>query len=150
MFIISYLLQLILICQSKEHTMPQVCALATSKVIRDPRLGLPSCPGPRTSPLRSGGLWAALLHATALPWSYPEGLPKACAPHPLPWAPTGLCSCPAAPVPWKGFGNGSLASRVCVCVWTQTHQYRQEWSGGKASLYREGEQRRCWQCSTHR
>lgn len=32
MLISSYLLQLILTCQSKEHEMPQVCALATSKV----------------------------------------------------------------------------------------------------------------------
>lgn len=50
MFIISYLLQLILSCQSKEHSMPHLCALATSTVRREPRLGLQ---GSRISP------WAA-------------------------------------------------------------------------------------------
>lgn len=143
MSIIPYLLQFIFTCQSKEHTMPQVCALATSKVRQgrhDPRLGLPSCPSPRTSPVRAGGLGAALLHGLILVLS--RGSSQRCAPHPLPWAPTGLCCCPVPPVPWKGIGNGSWACRECV--WTPTHRYRQKWNGGKApvpTLYREGEQR---------
>lgn len=105
----------------------QVCALATSKIRqarRDARLGLSFWPGPRASPSRAGRLWAALLHTMTISWSCPEGLHKACAPHPLPWAPTGLCSCPAAPAQ-------SLASRECVCVATSTSiQTEIKWGKG--------------------